>query len=73
MRSLPVYIDGKSCGELNINQDGLMSVFTAQCGAKPGKPVRLYLYGGGKSALLGTMQPNGTGLTITRRFSRADI
>ena len=29
MRSLPVYIDGKSCGELNINQDGLMSVFTA--------------------------------------------
>ena len=30
MRSLPVYIDGKSCGELNINQDGLMSVFTAQ-------------------------------------------
>lgn len=73
MRSMPVYIDGKSCGELNINQDGLMSVFTAQCGAKPGKPVRLYLYGGGKSALLGTMQPNGTGLTITRRFSRADI
>ena len=22
---------------------------------------------------MGTMQPNGTGLTITRRFSRADI
>ena len=73
MRSLPVYIDGKSCGSLGIRQDGLMTVFAAQCGVKPGKPVRLYLYGGGKSALLGTMRPNGSGLGIVRRFSRTEL
>ena len=73
MQSLPVYIDGKNCGTLDIRQDVLVSVFTARCGIKPVKPVRLYLYGGGKSALLGTRRPDGSGMSIVRRFSRAEL
>ena len=73
MQSLPVYIDGKNCGKLDIQQDGLMTVFAVQSGIKTNKIVRLYLYGSGKSALLGTMQPEGEGLGIVRRFSRAEM
>ena len=73
MQSLPVYIDGKECGSLKIYSDGLMSVFDAECSAVPAGPVRLYLFGGGKSVLLGTMQPNGAGLGIVRRFSRSEL
>ena len=73
MQSLPVYIDGRNCGKLDIHQDGLMTVFAVQCGIKTNKIVRLYLYGDGKSSLLGTMQPAGEGLGIVRRFSRAEM
>lgn len=73
MQSLPVYIDGKNCGKLDIHQDGLMTVFAVQCGIKTNKIVRLYLYGDGKSSLLGTMQPAGEGLGIVRRFSRVEM
>ncbi len=73
MQSLPVYIEGVKRGNLSIRQDGLMTVFTAQCGAKQGGIVRLYLYGGGKSALLGTMRPNASGMGIVRRFSRTEL
>lgn len=73
MQSAPVYIDGKSCGSLEIYTDGLMTVFEAHCAAAADRPVRLYLFGGGKSALLGTLRPETSGLGIVRRFSRAEL
>ncbi len=73
MQRLPVYIDGKECGSLKIYSDGLMRVFDAKCHAAAQSPLRLYLYGGGASALLGTLWPNGTGLGIVRRFSRTEL
>ncbi len=73
MQSLPVYIDGKECGSMKIYTDGLMRVFEAGCGIRPERPVRLYLFGGGKSALLGTLRPKGAGLGIVRRFSRTEL
>ena len=72
MHSLPVYIDGEKCGSISKRTDGLMTVLSARCSARPGRIVRLYVFGGGKSALLGTMQPDGDCLVITRRFSRAE-
>ena len=59
MHSLPVYIDGEKCGSISKRADGLMTVLSARCSARPGRIVRLYVFGGGKSALLGTMQPDG--------------
>ncbi len=73
MHSAPVYIDGKSCGSLKIYTEGLMTVLEAHCAAAADRPVRLYLFGGGKSALLGTLRPDATGLGIARRFSRAEL
>ncbi len=73
MQSLPVYIDGKECGSLKIYADGLMTVFEARCKAAAAGPVRLYLYGGGKRALLGTVQPKDGGMAIVRRFSRLEL
>lgn len=69
----PVYIDGKQCGSIKKYTDGLMTVFSARCSADPGRIVRLYVCGDGKSALLGTMRPDGDRLAITRRFSRAEL
>lgn len=73
MQGMPVYIDGKSCGSLKIYRDGLMTVFEAHCAAAADRPVRLYLFGGGKSALLGTLRPEDSGLGIVRRFSREEL
>lgn len=68
MHSLPVYIDGEKCGSISKRTDGLMTLLSARCSARPGRIVRLYVFGGGKSALLGTMQPDGECLAITRVF-----
>ena len=73
MQSLPVYIDGEKCGSISKRTDGLMTVLSARCSARPGRIVRLYVFGGGKSALLGTMRPDGLGMSIVRRFSRAEL
>ncbi len=69
----PVYIEGRKCGSLTASAEGLMTVMSAKCAFAPRKPVRLYLYGGGESALLGTLQPAGGGMTLHRKFSRGDM
>ena len=68
MHSLPVYIDGEKCGSISKRADGLMTVLSARCSARPGRIVRLYVFGGGKSALLGTMQPDGDCLCHNAAF-----
>lgn len=70
MHSYPIYIDGKECGKLTVREDGLMTVFSAKCGVKSGRITRLYVCGGGCSAVLGTLNKNGE---ITRRFSRTEL
>lgn len=49
MHSLPVYIDGEKCGSISKRTDGLMTVLSARCSARPGRIVRLYVFGGGKA------------------------
>lgn len=73
MQNRPVYIDGEKCGSLEVYAEGLMTVMSAKCSADPGKVVRLYLFGEGQSALLGTMRPEGGSLRVVRRFSRAEL
>lgn len=70
MHSYPVYIDGNECGHLTVRTDGLMTVFSAKCSVKSGVITRLYVCGGGRSAVLGTLNKNGE---ITRRFSRTEL
>lgn len=70
MHSYPVYIDGNECGHLTVRSDGLMTVLSAKCSVKSGEITRLYVCGGGRSAVLGTLNKNGE---ITRRLSRTEL
>lgn len=72
MENYPVYIDGTQCGSLRVYQDGLMTVFDAECRCGE-RLVRLYIFGGGKSAVLGVMQPEKGRLHLVKRFSRAQM
>lgn len=69
----PVYIDGRKCGRLTVCVEGLMTVMRVKCDGVSEKPIRLRLYGAGTSALLGTLRPEGGGMTLCRRFSRSEM
>lgn len=72
MEKYPIYIDGDKIGELRVYTEGLMTVFDARCDKAKGL-VKLYLFGSDGKAYLGTMQPQGGGLRLVRRLSRAGL
>ena len=72
MLKYPIFIGGRECGCLSAQKDGLMTVFSADC-EDCGALVRLYLYGGGKSAYLGTLCPEGDRLRLVKKFSREGL
>ncbi len=67
----PIYIQGKPCGTLFERDAGLYTVFEADCPRQSGL-VRLWLHGGGQSALLGLLAPDGDRLRLSRRLSRRE-
>ncbi|MGM9592352.1 MAG: hypothetical protein ACI3VK_06535 [Oscillospiraceae bacterium] len=68
----PIYINGNERGELRVYTEGLMTVFDARCDKAKGI-VKLYIFGAEGKAYLGTMQPQGSGLRLVRRLSRAAL
>ena len=62
--------DGRRIGVLETRREGAYTRFEARCAFLPGIR-RLFLCGGGRSAALGVMQPEGGALVLRRRFSRA--
>lgn len=68
---IKVYINQKPAGTLAVTQDGLYTVFEATANADG--LVRLWVYGGGKSAYLGIMEPTDSGLYLRRRLSRREL
>ena len=69
----PVYIDGQRCGEALRESAGLVTVFTVRVEKRLEHPLRLYLYSEEKSILLGTLSPDGDGMSLRRSFSRAEL
>lgn len=65
----PVYIDGENAGTLRAEQRGLYTRFSARF-PDPGRLLRICVYGGGKSALLGVAMPENGELVLERSFSR---
>lgn len=65
----PIYINGAKCGSLTVTQEKLHLVFYAECDLMP-QLIRLKVFGGGKSAYLGVMEPKGDKLILLRRKSR---
>lgn len=64
----PLTVGGQT-GTLRESQSGLYTLFEASIARDPGGLVRLYVHGGGESACLGLMEPEGGGLHLRRRLS----
>ena len=71
MEEYPLYINGKTAGTLSVYTEGLLTVFRAQCRSGHGI-IKLYVFGEGKSAYLGTMQPGKNGQYLVRKLSRSE-
>ena len=65
----PILIGGERAGTLRESQSGLYTLFEAGLPEDPGGLVRLYVHGGGRSAYLGLLTPDGGGLALRRRLS----
>lgn len=72
MEKYPVFIDGAECGSLSVSAEGLLTKLEAKCRHSEGL-VRLYIFGSGKSAYLGVMQPENGTLHITKKLSRTQM
>lgn len=72
MEEYPVYINGSNCGSLTVFKDGLLTCLEAKCAKHEGL-IRLYVFGGGKSAYLGIMEPKTDCLMLKKCFSRNDM
>lgn len=70
MTTISILIDGVRRGALEIRGEGAYTRFEAKCAPRPGLQ-RLYVFGGGRSACLGVLAPEGGALTLRRRLSRA--
>lgn len=69
---LPVILAGEEQGSLTIEQQGLLTEFSARC-ADPGRLVRLSVYGGGREGYLGVMVPENGELTLCKHLSRRAV
>lgn len=71
--SYPILYENKPIGTLNTAQEGLMTVFTAQCEAVCGDVLRLAVYGETDKAYLGVMLPGEDGrLHLCKRLTRLE-
>lgn len=68
----PLYIDGKPKGTLTVTQDKLHLVFYGECEYTQ-KLIRLSVFGNGKSAYLGVMEPKNNKLVLRRKKSRSEL
>lgn len=69
----PIRMDGETIGTLTIGQDGLMTVFSADC-RDDGDLIRLSVFDEmGSSGYLGVMLPDNGRLSLVKRLSRAGL
>lgn len=66
----PVIIDSENKGTLTVTKKGLTTEFLARC-ADPGRLLRLSVFGEGTEGYLGVMEPEGVGLFLCRKLTRA--
>lgn len=68
----PLIVEGQELGKLNVEKEGLFTVFEAQSRMCDGL-LRLSVYGQGQEAYLGLMQPWSGGLYLKRKLSRSQL
>lgn len=68
--SYNVIYNASHIGELNVSQNGLMTVFSSVCRPVSKNILRLYCISGGKAVPIGVMMPCRGGLSLSKTFSR---
>ena len=68
----PLMVEGQELGRLSVEKQGLFTVFEAHSRMREGL-LRLSVYGEGREAYLGLMQPWSGGLFLRRKLSRAQL
>lgn len=68
----PLMVEGQELGRLSVEKQGLFTVFEAHSSMREGL-LRLSVYGEGREAYLGLMQPWSGGLFLRRKLSRAQL
>ena len=68
----PIILNGEKKGKLSVVQEGLNTVFSAQC-EDPGRLIRLSVYGEGKEGYLGVMQPENGAARLTKRLTKGAL
>ena len=72
MDKYPLYLDGRSVGELIVTDCGMYADYRAVCRTAGPALHRAYLVGERTEMLLGVLAPEGGVFTICRRFSRRE-
>lgn len=68
----PIYIHHEHAGTLTVEPQGIYTRFSARL-SDTGELIRLWVYGEGRSALLGVAMPENGELVLERRFSRTAL
>lgn len=68
----PLIISGREQGQLNVERQGLFTVFEALC-PQQDRLLKISVYGEGKEGYLGLMQPWSGGLYLRRSLSRTQL
>lgn len=69
---IPIHIAGEKAGVLEVNKEGLYTVFEARLPATK-ELTRLWVAGSGQSAYLGLMEPKGSEQHLRRRLTAAEM
>lgn len=70
MEKLAILLDGRKCGEVSVQEQGLYRDYRAECELKMGsEPVRLFLVGEQGELRLGVPQPEGGRFVLRRQLS----
>ena len=69
---VPILLENRKIGTLQIRRDGAYTLFEARMTLRPGLQ-RLYVFGPGGRGCLGVLRPERGELTLRRRLSRADL
>lgn len=72
MDKYPLYLDGRSAGELTVTESGMYADYRAACRIAGPAFLRAYLVGERSEMLLGVLAPEGGAYAIRRRLSRRE-
>ena len=74
METMAIFLDGKECGRLSVQEQGLYLCCCAECRLpQETGPMRLYMLGERGEQSLGILQPEGGWFVLSRQISQREV